>query len=50
MGFVDLDGHVVIPLRWQQCRWFSGGLAQVRIDNRWGYIDRTGKVIWEPTE
>jgi len=27
---------------------FSEGLAAVKIDDKWGYIDRSGKIVIEP--
>jgi hypothetical protein len=26
------------------------GVAKVEVDGNWGYIDKTGKYVWEPTE
>jgi len=28
---------------------FSDGLAGVGIDDKFGYIDKSGEYIWEPT-
>jgi hypothetical protein len=29
---------------------FAGGLARVGAGNRWGYIDRNGKLVWRSPE
>jgi len=29
---------------------FRGGLAPVQLGDAWGYIDKTGKYVWNPTE
>jgi hypothetical protein len=28
---------------------FSKGLTWVKIGDKWGYIDKTGKYVWHPT-
>ncbi|HLA96099.1 MAG TPA: WG repeat-containing protein, partial [Pyrinomonadaceae bacterium] len=58
-GFIDHEGKVVIRTNYSVVDDFNGGLAQVRQDDpqqgndivysRYGYIDKTGKVIWTPT-
>lgn len=44
VGFVDLDGNLVIPLLFQQAYQFSQGLAAVRHNGLWGYIDTAGDL------
>lgn len=58
-GFIDHTGKVVIRTNYSVVDDFIGGLAQVRQDDpeknndivysRYGYIDKTGQVIWKPT-
>jgi hypothetical protein len=48
-GYVNKDGRLAIPARFQEAHQFSGGLALVMIANRVGYIDKTGKYVWRPT-
>jgi len=52
-GFIDGGGRVRIPLRFDSAASFSEGLAPVlRFEPggaRTGYIDKTGKVVWEPS-
>jgi hypothetical protein len=46
-GFIDRTGRQVIPLRfeWADQEGFSGGLAVVKLDHQFAYIDRAGKVV-----
>jgi hypothetical protein len=45
-GYVDRDTAAVrIGFRFEAARPFRDGLAPVRIDGRWGYIDPIGKVV-----
>jgi hypothetical protein len=52
-GYIDRAGRVVIEPRFDEAGPFRGGLARVEIkagDERLaGYIDRTGKYVWEPS-
>lgn len=41
-------GQELIPARFERAMAFSEGLAAVRIDGRFGYIDQSGKVVIEP--
>lgn len=43
-GYLDLQGHVVIPLIYDAVSSFSGGLAAVQMAEKWGYIDRSGRL------
>ncbi len=47
-GYIDGNGKVVIPLRFDEARNFSEGLAPVRVSDDWGYIDQTGKLVIKP--
>jgi len=44
-GYLDLRGHVAIPLIYDSGNGFSGGLAAVEKAGKWGYIDPTGRVV-----
>jgi hypothetical protein len=51
-GYIDKDGKTVISPQFDQAVPFQNGLAQVVVRSsppKFGYIDRTGKYIWEPT-
>ncbi len=39
---------VVIPPQFEQADSFSGGLARVKVDQKWGYIDKNGKLAIAP--
>jgi hypothetical protein len=46
LGFVDLDGRVVIPLRFRRVGRFDHGLCKAATRDTLGYIDRSGAWIW----
>jgi hypothetical protein len=61
-GFVDEWGHLIISPRFDYAEDFEGGLARVAMDidcyipsafavlgGKWGYIDKQGNWIWNPT-
>jgi hypothetical protein len=43
-GFIDFTGTFVLPPRFRPCKPFSEGLAAVCMDDRWGFINRAGKL------
>ena len=47
-GYLDRDGNVAIPFKFEDARLFSEGLAAVRVDRRWGFINPAGEFIIEP--
>ena len=48
-GYREKDtDRLLIPERFEVAQPFSEGLAAVRIDGQWGYIDATGKVVIPP--
>jgi len=57
-GFVDKSGKIVIKTNYHLVSDFKNGLAEFQernsyesiTDTRFGYIDRTGKVIWRATK
>lgn len=44
-GFIDKNGNVVIPLKYDRAGSFHEGLAPVCIGDKWGFIDKSGKVV-----
>jgi hypothetical protein len=48
-GYVNRDGKIVIPAKFEAAWEFSKGLARVRIEGKEGYINHEGDYVWEPT-
>ncbi|HEY6190580.1 MAG TPA: WG repeat-containing protein [Pyrinomonadaceae bacterium] len=51
-GFIDTTGRMVIEPQFYTAKDFHNGLARVYYSQRndnWGYIDRTGAVVWKTT-
>jgi hypothetical protein len=46
-GYKDTTGTFVITPQFDWAIGFWHGLAQVKVDGKLGYIDRTGKYIWK---
>ncbi|MCA9803535.1 MAG: WG repeat-containing protein [Cyanobacteria bacterium HKST-UBA02] len=44
-GFIDPDGKLVIPYRYDRADVFKHGLAAVSVNDKWGYITKDGKVV-----
>ncbi|GAA0319044.1 WG repeat-containing protein [Psychrobacter aestuarii] len=44
-GFVDDDGMIMITYSFDEVRPFSEGLAAVRIENTWGFLNLGGDVV-----
>lgn len=44
-GFVTRTGKSVIPLKYDDAKDFSNGLAAVKLYGKWGFIDNTDKEI-----
>jgi len=45
---VDLDGTTKLNVPYEICYEFFDGLAQIRVDGKWGYADLKGKVVIPP--
>lgn len=48
-GFIDKQGKMVFSLRFDSATPFVNGIARVRVDDKSGYIDKSGKYIWQPS-
>jgi hypothetical protein len=49
-GFIDTKGRYVIDgSTYKNLGDFSEGLASFQQDKTWGFIDKTGKVVIQPT-
>jgi hypothetical protein len=44
-GFVTLDGKVAVDFKFDGFQPFSEGLAAVQVGERWGFIDRRGRLV-----
>ena len=53
-GFIDRTGKTILKTEFGKVDDFKNGLAEVcesyETNARCGYIDKTGKVIWQPTK
>ena len=49
-GYIDRQGTMVIPPGFDSAGSFVGGLAEGSKGDRRGYIDRSGKFIWQTSE
>lgn len=46
--YIPWNLYVMIPPQFDQALPFSDGVAWVKVDNKWGAIDRTGKMLIQP--
>lgn len=46
-GFLNRDGGFQIPMFFEDARSFSEGIAPVKLDSKWTYIDKSGKLAFE---
>ena len=44
-GFVDHEGKVIIPIKYDYCSEFSDGLAKVELGGKKGFINYSGQEI-----
>lgn len=45
---MNLKGEVVIERRFDEAKRFSHGMAAVRVKDKWGFIDKTGRIVIRP--
>jgi len=50
VGFIDKTGKWVVEPKFTQAFEFNGGIAQVFIDGKSGYVNTSGKYVWEPSK
>jgi hypothetical protein len=48
-GFIDLDGSMAISFKFEDATPFREGLAAVKLNGKWGFINRAGDFVIEPT-
>lgn len=44
-GYINTDGKIVVPLKYDEAQDFSNGLACVSLNGKSGFINRNGKVV-----
>lgn len=50
-NYIDQKGNLLNEIKYDRAYpWFHNGIAQVFIGKKMGYINKTGKYIWEPSE
>ena len=47
-GFIDLDGNVIIPAKFDEAIHFGEGLAGVRVGKKWGFVNEQGAMVIPP--
>lgn len=46
-GFYSKDGNEIISAKFDLAQEFYDGLAKVKLEGRWGYINKNGVEYWE---
>ncbi len=46
-GYIDTEGRLVIPARYERAGNFENGVAGVILGENFAYIDRQGRILWE---
>ncbi len=44
-GYATADKHVIINPTYKEAQWFSEGYAAVKVGNKYGYINKQGKLV-----
>jgi WG containing repeat len=47
-GFIDLDGNMAISFKFEDATPFREGLAAVKLNGKWGFINRVGDFVIDP--
>lgn len=49
-GYINAQGNIAIPpdRKFEKAEPFSEGLAPVQMSNKWGFIDKSGKIVIDP--
>ncbi len=53
-GFINREGQIIIGFKFDSAGSFWGGLGEIGIsgpkgNDKWGYVDASGKIIWTPS-
>jgi hypothetical protein len=46
-GYIDKKGKLVIPLEFERALPFVNGMAKVKTNNGWRYVDKQGQFVGE---
>lgn len=49
-GFIYPTGKIAIPIKFDYCEEFKNGYALIQQDNKWGAINKDGKMVIKPTK
>ncbi len=47
-GFIYPTGKIAIPVEFDYCEEFSNGYALIKQQEKWGAINKEGKIVVEP--
>ncbi len=47
-GYIDTTGKLVVDYKFQYASKFVNGRSKIQLNNQWGSVDKTGKIIMEP--
>jgi hypothetical protein len=47
-GYIDTTGKLVVDFQFQHAHKFENGRGKIQLNNLWGAVDKTGKIIVEP--
>jgi len=47
-GFIDSEGNIAVPAKYDGIDSFAEGLAPVSIDEKWGFVDAKGHEVIPP--
>ena len=49
-GYINLQGKLAIPAKFETIKYFSEGLSPVKLDGKWGFINTRGEFVIGPKE
>lgn len=49
-GFINKKGELIVDLLFDNTDWFYGGLGGIKVKDKWGYVDSSGKIVWQPSK
>ena len=47
-GYIDKNGHLIIPPQFDRCYEYTDGLATVEIEGKYGFIDKNRDFVIPP--